>query len=573
MSLFGSIQMAGNTLQAMQIGLHVVGNNIANANTPGFIRERVIYAPAPVQTIGTLTLGTGVKIAGIVQGIDRFVEGRLRDAGSDRASAEVQEKVYRDLELALGELSDVDISTALSKFFNSINELTLTPENVAIRNLVIADGVTLTQRINTVERRVRVIHQDFSSRVENISTEINTLTEQIRKLNLQIVTTEGGGSTGSDAGALRSQRNLALKQLAEIANVTVNAQPTGTINVSVNGEFLVFEGTRREVTTALINENGLTRTEIRFVDNDSPMVVSGGELHGLYESRDSIVTGFLDSLDRFASTLAIEFNKIYSQGEGRVGFTTLTSVERVNDPNAVLNAAGLDFTPVSGHFTFNVRTKGSGQNDGQNDPYDIFVDFNGLDGDDTTLTSLASTLDAIDGVSAQVSFNNELVITADSADVEFSFAGDTSGLLAALGVNTFFTGSSARTLGVNQVLRTDVTASNKFAASASGIGDTADNALRLINLHDTALGSLDGGSITEVYGQLINDTTQGATVSVSVADGLRVFEGTLEAAVQAISGVSLDEEAIDMILLQRTYQASARYIATLTDLLDLLVNL
>ncbi len=73
MSLFGSIQMAGNTLQAMQIGLHVVGNNIANANTPGFIRERVIYAPAPVQTIGTLTLGTGVKIAGIVQGIDRFV--------------------------------------------------------------------------------------------------------------------------------------------------------------------------------------------------------------------------------------------------------------------------------------------------------------------------------------------------------------------------------------------------------------------------------------------------------------------------------------------------------------------
>jgi flagellar hook-associated protein 1 len=57
MSLFGSIQMAGNTLQAMQIGLHVVGNNIANANTPGFIRERVVYTPAPVQKLGELTLG------------------------------------------------------------------------------------------------------------------------------------------------------------------------------------------------------------------------------------------------------------------------------------------------------------------------------------------------------------------------------------------------------------------------------------------------------------------------------------------------------------------------------------
>ncbi|MCH7751021.1 MAG: flagellar hook-associated protein FlgK [Planctomycetes bacterium] len=568
MSLFGSIQMAGNTLQAMQIGLHVVGNNIANANTPGYIRERVIFTPAPVQRIGTLTLGTGVKIAGIVQSVDKFVEGRLRDAGSDRASAEVQEKVYRDLELSLGELSDVDISTALSKFFGSIDLVTQTPEDVAVRNLAIAAGVSLTQRINSVERRVRAIHQDLSSRVENIASEINTLTAQIHKLNLQIVTTEGGGSTGSDAGALRSQRNSALKQLAEIANITANEQPTGTINVSINGELLVFEGSRREVSTVLINENGLTRTEIRFADNNSPLVVSGGKLHGIYESRDSIVIGFLDGLDKFASTLAFEFNKVYSQGEGQVGFISLTSVEQVNDPDAVLNAAGLDFTPVNGHFTFNVRNRDSGLTDS----HDIFVDLNGLDGD-TTLTSLASTLDAINGVSAQVSFNNELVITADSADVEFSFAGDTSGLLAALGVNTFFTGSSARTLGVNQVLRTDVTAGAKFAASASGIGDSADNALRLINLHDTALESLDRGSIAGVYDKLINDTTQGATVSAAVADGLRVFEGTLEATSQSISGVSLDEEAIDMILLQRTYQASARYISTLTDLMDLLVNL
>lgn len=568
MSLFGSIQMAGNTLQAMQIGLHVVGNNIANANTPGFIREKVIYTPAPVQKIGDLTLGSGVQIAGIVQSVDRFAEGRLRDAGSDRASAEVQEKVYRDLELTLGELTDVDISTALSKFFGSIDLVTQTPEDIAIRNLAIADGVTLAQRINTIERRVRAVHQDFSGRVDNIANEINTLTEQIRKLNLQIVTTEGGGASGSDAGALRSQRNTALKRLAEITNITANEQPTGTINVSINGELIVFEGTRREVTSALVNENGLARSEIRFADNDSALVVSGGELHGIYESRDSIVTGFLDGLDTFASTLAFEFNKIYSQGEGKVGFNSLTSVEQVSDPNAVLNAAGLDFTPKSGHFTLNVRNTDSGLTDG----HDIFVDLNGLDGD-TTLASLASTINAIDGVSAQVSFNNELVITADSADLEFSFAGDTSGVLAALGINTFFTGSSARTLGVNGVLRTDVSAGAKFAASASGIGSSADNALRLINLHDTALESLNGGSITGVYDQLINDTTQGATVSAAVADGLRVFEGTLDATVQSISGVDLDEEAIDMIMLQRTYQASARYISTLADLMDLLVNL
>src|ERR687894_459234 len=104
MSLFGSIQMAGNTLQAMQIGLHVIGNNIANANTPGFISERAIFTPAPVLKLGHLTLGLGVEVAGIVQNLDRFVEERLRDVGGDRASADIQQKVYRDLESIIGEL-------------------------------------------------------------------------------------------------------------------------------------------------------------------------------------------------------------------------------------------------------------------------------------------------------------------------------------------------------------------------------------------------------------------------------------------------------------------------------------
>ena len=76
-----------------------------------------------------------------------------------------------------------------------------------------------------------------------------------------------------------------------------------------------------------------------------------------------------------------------------------------------------------------------------------------------------------------------------------------------------------------------------------------------------------------MYDQLINQTTQGSTVAAAVADGLNVFEQTLDASAQAVSGVNIDEEAIDMILLQRIYQATARYISTLSELLDTLVNL
>jgi len=569
MSIFGSLQLAGNTLQAMQIGLQVVGNNIANANTPGYIRERTIYTPAPVQRLGNLTLGLGVEVAGIIQNVDKFVESRLRDATSDTASAAVQEKAYRDIEAITGALTDNDISSSLTTFFNSLEDL----EDVDFRNLAIGNGVALVERINTLDRRIRVVQQDFSTRVGQIALEINTLTEQISQLNLQIVTTEGGGATGSEAGGLRSQRQESLKQLAQLVDITVNERDTGSVNVSVNGQLLVFEGTREEVQSVLASEDGITSTRIHFADNNSPLSVSGGELHGVYEARDTIAGGALEGLDNFAATLAFEFNKLYSQGQGIDGFTEVVSTARVDNPNAALNEAGLDFTPINGSFNLLVRNT----EDGTSKTSTITVDLNGLDGNDTTLASLASALNAVDGIAAEVSSNNELVIRSESQDIDFSFGlenpSDDSQVLAALGINTFFTGSTARSIGVNQILRTDRQAGAKFAASLAGIGENIENALRLSGANDEVADGLNVLSISGAYDQLINDTTRGATVTSAIADGFRVFEGTLDASAQAVSGVNLDEEAIDMIQLQRTYQATARYIQTLSELLDVLVNL
>lgn len=565
MSLFGSLQLAGNTLNAMQIGLHVVGNNIANANTPGFIRERAIYTPAPVQKVGNLTLGLGVEVAGIVQSVDRFVEDRLRDASGDRASADEQEKVYRELEAILGELSDSDVSTAMSNFFNSVNEVLKTPELIAARNLAVQSGKTLTTSINALDRRVRSVHDEFTGRVDALTLEINTLTEKVRKLNLQIVSIEGGGAAASEAGGLRSERADALSRLAEILDVKVDERPSGAVSVSVGGDLLVFDGTRQEVQAAYSTVDGLLRATIEYSSSGSPLVVGGGELHGVYEARDTIVAGFIAQLDKFAGALAFEFNKVYSQGQGVSGFATVTSVEGIDDPTAALDAAGLPFTPGNGRFDlqlYNSATK-------LTKSHVINVDLNGIDGDDS-LASLAAKIDAIDGVAASVTLDNQLQINSESEEIELAFSGDTSGVLAALGINTFFSGSTAGNLAIHEVLLSD---GSKFAASLDGVGVGVENAERLVPLADTALEPLNGDTINGLYDQLINETTQGSTVASAVADGLRSFESTLDASAQAISGVNIDEEAIDMITLQRIYQATARYISTLSELLDTLVNI
>lgn len=576
MSLFSSLQMAGNTLQAMQIGLHVVGNNIANANTPGYVRERAVFTPAPVQKLGNLTLGLGVQISGIVQNIDKFAEQRLRDAGGDRAGAELEEATYRDLEVLLNSLGESNVSAKLTDFFNSISEINNSPENPATKNLAISAGEQLTQAINSLNREVNVLHDDLNTRVDQLAGEINTLTEEIRQLNLRIVNIEGGGASGSDAGGLRSQRGIALKRLAEIVDADITETDTGVTNVSINGQFLVFEATRREVASQQTTINDTVNQQIVFANDGGPLPASGGELGGVYESRDRILGGFISGFDEFAGALAFEFNKAYSQGQGDIGYTSLTGTYRADDPLAALNEAGLDFSPINGEFT--VLISDENNDGGQPSSHVISVDLIGDNGPPTTLSSLAESLDAISGISASVSIDNQLVINSESpANIEFSFENDSSGVLAALGINTFFTGSNASTLGVNAELTSGIEGGAKFASDLRGADDGVPidgaNALSLVALQDQELATQDGKSIDGIYQQLIDLTTQGATTSSSIAEGLRTFEGTLEAAAASVSGVNLDEEAIDMIQLQRAYQASARYIGTLSELLDILVNL
>jgi flagellar hook-associated protein 1 FlgK len=570
MSLFGSIQLGANTLQAMQIGLQVTGNNIANADTPGYIRQETVYKPAPVQRIGGLVLGLGVQVDGIVQQIDKFVQDRLVGAKGDRAGADIQQKAYNEVETVLNGLSGTtDLSTSLTTFVNSIQGVLGGGDSPATRNLIVGNGQALTQNITNLASRVGSIRDEYNDRVASSAGEINNLADQIKKLNVQIATAEGGGSSSSQAGGLRVQRQTAINRLSEIVGIKVTEQPSGADNISVGGEFLVFEGQSRQVEVKKTSGNGALENTIQFSDTKSALAANSGELQGEYTARDQIAGNLLDGLNKFASTLAFEFNKVYSQGQGSVGFGKLTSVNSVTDADKPLDEAGLAFSPTNGTFQILVHNK----NQDITQTHDITIAVNGLD-NDTTLNSLAKQIDSIDGISASVTTGGKLQITSDSSDTEFAFSGDTSGTLASLGLNTFFTGSTAQDIGVNQEL-IGIGNEAKFAASGGGLGSNADtgNAEKLSQFLSTPLASADGSKLPDIYDQIINSVSQGATVAKSTASGYQTFEAQLNGQLQAVGGVSIDEEAIQLMTLQRIYQASARFIKTASDLLDVLVNI
>ncbi len=209
------------------------------------------------------------------------------------------------------------------------------------------------------------------------------------------------------------------------------------------------------------------------------------------------------------------------------------------------------------------------RNTGLTKTTDIHVDLNGA-GKETTLADLAGQLDAIDGISAEVTATRCLRITSDGSDQQIAFANDTSGVLAALGLNTFFSGFSARSINVTAALKADP---SKFAASRGGIAADTENAVELADLADRGLGERSGASIRSLYDRLTSDLAQGSTIATSEAEGNRIFEETLRGQKLATSGVSLDEEAVKLMAYQHAFNASARYVATLREMLDRLVDL
>jgi flagellar hook-associated protein 1 FlgK len=564
MSLFSSLQTANNSLLASQLGLQVVGNNIANANTPGYIRQQLNLQAAAPQKYGDLTVGLGVQVQSITQQVDKFLEERLRGATSDSANGSAQESVYTQLESILGALGDSSLNSSLSKFFNSIHDVLNQPESVSIRNLAVLAGQTLAHDINALDSRVRNVREQVNTEVTSSADEINSLLQKVATLNVKIVQTEGGSVSKSDAVGLRDERGEVLKQLAGLIDIKTQEQESGDVTVFVNGEYLVAQGEYRAVEAHQTSDRGQNVTELRLAATDAPLQISSGKVAGLITSRDGILGGFLDQLDKFSGTLINEFNKLYSSGQGLTGFTSLTSEFGVADPQATLDQAALPAAVTNGSFKVKVTSGTTGLTTTST----IAVDLNGLD-QDTSLASLAQQLSSVTGLTATVDETGHLTIQSDP-NSSFSFADDTSGVLAALGLNTFFSGKGASDIGINNILKTDP---GKFAASSGGVGADSANAERLASLLNKNLDSQGGNSLAVLYDRLTSDVSQSASVTKSVAEGYRTFESSLNGQHMAISGVSIDEEAIRMIGYQRTFQASAKLISTISDLLDTLVKL
>jgi flagellar hook-associated protein 1 FlgK len=566
MSLTGALNIGKTALAVSQAAITVTGNNIANAGTDGYTRQVAKLSPARDRMLAPGTyVGTGVNLDTIQRQIDEALESRIRVSVSDSEAADVTQQWLGRVEAVFNELTDEDVSTQMSTFFNSWSNLANKPQDIGLRQIVLTNGADLASGIRGTRSQLSELRSDVDDRLQALVGDADTLAQKVADLNVEIVKAEGGGP--GQANGLRDQRDAVLKQLAALVPVTTQEQPTGIVNVYVGSDPLVLNGTNRGITLRQETVDGEMTTAVVFKADGGELKLGGaGQLGALSDVRGRITT-VIEQLDGVAGSLIFELNKLHATGQGLEGVGSVAATQTVAQTNVPLTSdlADLPFKPQNGSFVVHVKDKATGLSTSTL----VKVDLDGLNGNDTTLDSLAADINAIANVSAS-SNNGRLSIATDSPAVEITFSQDTSGVLASLGVNGFFKGKDAQDIAV-----ADSVAGNPRLLAAARNGQPADNqTARLIaQLETTAVATQGGQTIKQGYEGMVNGVAAAAATAANNADASKAVRETLETQRESLSGVSMDEEAINLMKYQRAYQGAAKLVQTVDELMQTLMQL
>jgi flagellar hook-associated protein 1 FlgK len=581
MFFFDSLHMAAKAISVSQLGIQVAGQNLNNADTPGYARAVMQLSADTSRKLGNGTIvGTGVQVSGVVQVIDLFLEDRLRGATSDAMASATQEKYFTQLENLLNATTSRDLSTSIQSFFNSIDNILNHPEDISYRRMAVEQGMKLAEEINSLAGSIVDMQLDINRQISNSADEINRLLKEIDDLNTSIVLLES--RQGFDAIGLRDQRLAAMTELSNYISIKASEDPkTGHLTIYSGSHLLLSAGVREEIRVGYQNSNmdgGVIMAQLCIGKEMTPLDVRGGSVLGLYQSHQVILGGYLEKVDTFAVQLITEFNKIFSSGQGLTGYTQLTSLYRADDIDLPMAAAGLDFPIVNGGFVvqvFDTRTGATIEHyieirADEVMPHNPFSLKASPAPTGTTFRELAQAINAIEGLNATINSHGELSITADDGNIEFAFAQDTSGVLSALGVNTFFTGAKAGTIGVNPTLLNDP---SKFAVSHSGVGSDTEMGVLLAALATTPNSALDGQTLISRYNGIVSETMMAAGTMKAVNAANLLYHDSLQAQRHAISGVNFDEETIAMMIFQRMLQANSRFVSTVDQMMTVLLSI
>lgn len=323
-STFLGIETTLRAIMAQRKATETASHNIANANTPGYTRQRVnltaSFDPYTVPSLGRPELpgqlGTGVGIAAIERVRDEFLDLQIRNEVANLGYWEIKRDGLQKIEVILNEPSDNGLNNVMTAFWNAWQELSKNPESLAVRSEVRQRGVTLAETIQHLYRQLTQLQEDLNFNVGVVVNRINTIATQLADLNWQIARSVVVGDNPND---LRDRRDLLIDELAKLVDITVAEQADGTVTVAIGGRNLV-EGIKADALQVVPDSGNNDFYTVQWSDG-APVDFTKGNLAGMIWVRDSGVANVLQQLDELAATLISEVNAVHQAGYGLDGST------------------------------------------------------------------------------------------------------------------------------------------------------------------------------------------------------------------------------------------------------------
>ena len=628
----GTVANGLSALLAAQRALQTTSNNIANANTAGYVRQRIEFVEQPGTPLGRVTIGAGVAVGDVSRVYDQFLTDNLRSS----TSLEQRSAVYGDfaarLDTILGN-PDTGVSAGMQRFFNQVEAVGRDPTSTAQRQQLLFEGDSLASSFRQVESRLNSLGNEIDGRLKNAAGSINQLAVQIAKVNDQVIS---AGSTA--APSLLDQRDELLKALGGQIDITTVRQTDGSVNVLVgSGQSLVL-GTRAAALTTIPDPYDGSRLQLAVssagsVQNISTKV-SGGVVGGLLAFRNDVLDTARNDLGQLAVGLTETFNAQHRQGTDLTGnpgtdffasTSPLVSGATTNTGSAVLTAtianpaglAGRDYelryngtawsvldrrtgaaVPATGSGTaaspllFEGLSVSAGAGTAAGDRYLLRPVANAANDLGVLLTSpaqiaaagpLVSSLDpanlsqasisapqVTDGNDPKLSTTATILFNSPGSYVVFTGNGaDAVGPLPyTSGGNISFAGWTVQVNGQPQA------GDRMFVAraTAAGSGDNS-NAQALSSVAGLGFFASGTQSVADLGAAIVSSvgsTANRASNEIKVQQALRE---QAQVDLENVSGVNLDEEASNMLRYQQAYLAASKVISIADGLFQNLLQL
>lgn len=333
-SAFGGLNMMGNALRIFQRALDVTGHNIANVNTPGYSRQRIVLgtnSPDNLYGLHPYQVGTGVNIQTVQRVRSAFLDARMNSASADLGSFESLATSLKQVESVFPEPSQAGISDALGKFFDAWSALSANPGDPAIKLQVQAAGKTLTQRVRTGFSELERQEVETGSQIKGAFDRIDELTATIAQLNVEITARKAGGGSPND---LMDSRDNAIEELSGLIGVQTHEYENGTVAVYA-GEMLLVPGT-----TNIPIPRDYDPATMTLGDGTNRFGVTTGMVGGLMQGLQKLA-GYKAQLDTFANNLRTQVNTLHRSGRLSDG---TTNIDFFNDDSPQTGAADFDLS-------------------------------------------------------------------------------------------------------------------------------------------------------------------------------------------------------------------------------------